>query len=427
MARRAKLSTALLLAASAARAQPPPPADAAPQPAAGAEALEAARRLFFEAYAAGERGQWEEAYRGFSRALAIRASTALRFNLAIAARSTGRLVEALDQFRAFLRETPEGSDAARRAAALTEVAQLSARVAQLRVEVTGDAPRTFLLDGRAQSVALLGVDIPVDPGPHTVDVEGAAGDRQRREGALYEGERMRVGVELTADAVAARPAAASAPRSQGFGHWVTQPGPDGRWIDWATQAVPEGGRSVWDAQPFTVSAQLGVGTATGLLTVSARYFPRRWFGAEFALGGIGPFQPGFAFLAHVRFASTTSRHAFGLFAGPALALASLTLRCPGGSGTCQRPEQTERSLPAVSLAIGASSEWRLGANLALRLTAGVKTLLNPADFRALEDRRYFSECDAPGAIGWGTTACDAWRGDTVPVDPFVALDLGYAF
>lgn len=414
------VSLALVLAATSARAQNPTPE------AVGAEALEAARQLFFEAYAAGERGRWEDAYRGFSRAMAVRASPAVRFNLAIAARNTGRFVEALDQFRTFLRDGAEGADAQRRAAAAREVDALTTRVARLTVRVQGDTAQSFQLDGRALPVALLGAEVPVDPGPHTIDVVGVAGDRQRREGAVYEGERMNVDVTLSADAVESR-AAATAPRSQGFGHWVTQPGPDGRWVDWAAQAVPEAPRSRWERYPFTVAAQVGVGTATGLLTLSVRYFPRRWFGAEVALGGIGAFQPGFAFLAHARFASATSRQAFGLFAGPGLALASLSLTCPASATQCQRDERTDRRLPAVSVIGGVSSEWRLGERLSLRATGGVRVLLNPADFRALEDPALFTGCSTNGPIGWGVTACDAYRGQSPLIDPFVALDLGYNF
>lgn len=420
MPRPLPLSLALLLFAAPARAQAPAPE------AVGAEALEAARQLFFEAYAAGERGRWEDAYRGFSRAMSVRASPAVRFNLAIAARNTGRFVEALDQFRTFLREGAEGADAQRRAAASREVDALSTRVARITVRVQGDAPQTFQLDGRPLPLGLLGAEVPVDPGPHTIDVVGVAGDRQRREGAVYEGERMTVDVTLSADAVESR-ATATTPRSQGFGHWVTQPGPDGRWVDWAAQAVPEAPRSRWERFPFTVAAQVGVGTATGLLTLSVRYFPRRWFGAEIALGGLGAFQPGFAFLAHARFASATSRQAFGVFAGPGLALASLSLTCPASASQCQREERTDRRLPAVSVVGGVSSEWRLGERLSLRATGGVRALLNPADFRALEDGALFTGCSANGPIGWGVTPCDAYRGQSPLIDPFVALDLGYNF
>ncbi len=419
MPRPLSLSLAWVFAATTARAQAPEPV--------GAEALEAARQLFFEAYAAGERGRWEDAYRGFSRAMAVRASPAVRFNLAIAARNTGRFVEALDQFRTFLREGAEGADAPRRAAATREVETLTTRVSRLTVRVQGDTPQSFQLDGRTLPLALLGAEVPVDPGPHTIEVVGVAGDRQRREGAVYEGERMNVDVTLSADAVESRATATSTPRSQGFGHWVTQPGPDGRWVDWAAQAVPEAPRSRWERFPFTVSAPVGVGTATGLLSLSLRYFPRRWFGAEIAVGGIGAFQPGFAFLAHARFASATSRQAFGLFAGPGLALASLSLTCPASSTQCQREERTDRRLPAVSVIGGVSSEWRLGERLSLRATGGVRVLLNPADFRALEDPALFTGCATNASIGWGVTACDAYLGQSPLIDPFVALDVGYNF
>lgn len=425
MARSLATALALCLAALPAAAQTPEPAARPPAPAEGenldAVALEAARRLFFEAYAAGERGEWEAAYRGFSRALAIRASPALRFNLAIAARNTGRFVESLDQLRTLLRE---GVDEARRDSVQREIELLSARVAQLRVGVTGDTPRSFELDGRAQPVALLGVDIPVDPGPHTIEVVGEAGDRQRREGALYEGERMQVAVTLSRDAIAA---GASVPRSQGFGHWVTQPGPGGRWVDWAAQAVPEPPRSRWSRRPFTVALQLGLNAPAGMAAVSVRYFPRPGFGAEISLGGLGAFQPGFAILAHARIASPTSRHAFGVFAGPGLALASLTLTCPVTPTGCQREERTDRSLPAISFVAGLSSEWRVLERISLRATAGLRALLNPADFRALEDPAYFTACGSNDAIGWGTTACDANQRPGPHVDPYLAIDVGYSF
>lgn len=395
-----------------------------PPEALDATALEAARRLFLAAYAAGERGAWEEAYHGFARALAIRSSPAVRFNLAIAARHTNRLVEALEHFRAFLREGTDATDATRRALAQREIESLSGRVAQLRVVVAGDAARSFELDGRAQPLALLGVDIPVDPGPHTIEVRGAAGDRQRREGALYEGERMRVEVNLSGDAVTAT---TITPRSQGFGHWVTQPGPDGRWIDWASQAVPEPRRSAWERRPFTVAVQLGLGSPTGLVAASVRYFPRAWFGTELQLGGVGAIQPGFAFLAHARFASPTSRHAFGVFVGPAVALASLSLSCPASPMGCQRAEHTERSLPAFSIVSGVSSEWRIRERFAMRATVGLRALLNPADFRALEDQSLFTGCASERAIGWGMTSCAAYQGNDPLVDPFVAVDFGYNF
>ena len=88
--------------------------------------------------------------------MAVRASPAVRFNLAIAARNTGRFVEALDQFRTFLREGADGADATRRAAAAREVDALTTRVARLTVRVQGDAPQSFQLDGRALPLALIG-------------------------------------------------------------------------------------------------------------------------------------------------------------------------------------------------------------------------------------------------------------------------------
>jgi hypothetical protein len=171
---------------------PGAPAEAAPS----AEVLEVARSLFREGVEAAQAGRWEEARQRFARVLSLRAAPLVRFNLAVASRNVGRFVEAIDQYRQFVRDIPAGSDPARERAARDEVTQLEARRAFVRVQVSGDAAARFVLDGRTLPASLLGEEIPVDPGPHTVDVEGRAGDRQRREGTLYEAEHVTVDVAL---------------------------------------------------------------------------------------------------------------------------------------------------------------------------------------------------------------------------------------
>ena len=161
MRRRALPLMFCALASREALAQTSPPA--AQEPAASAEGVEAARRLFREGVAAAQAERWTEAYERFSRTLAIRAAPIIRFNLAIACENLGRLVEAIDQYRQFARETPAGADPARVAAARARIEPIEQRLAMLRVEASGDAVRAFRLDGRAQNTALLGVDIPVDP------------------------------------------------------------------------------------------------------------------------------------------------------------------------------------------------------------------------------------------------------------------------
>ncbi len=131
---------------------PGAPAEAAPS----AEVLEVARSLFREGVEAAQAGRWEEARQRFARVLSLRAAPLVRFNLAVASRNVGRFVEAIDQYRQFVRDIPAGSDPARERAARDEVTQLEARRAFVRVQVSGDTAARFVLDGRTLPASLLG-------------------------------------------------------------------------------------------------------------------------------------------------------------------------------------------------------------------------------------------------------------------------------
>ncbi len=414
------LVTAWALAGGDALAQPAQP-DAPPS----AEAMEAARRLFREGVEAAQGGRWEEARERFTRTLAIHAAPIVRFNLAVACENLNRLVEAVDLYRQFLRETPPASDPQRTAAGRQRVDELSRRLARIRVEVTGDEVRALRLDGRAQPNALLGVDIPVDPGPHTVDVEGAAGDRQRREGAVYEGESMVVPVELTrTPAIAPTGSPDWASRTRSFGHWVARPGPGGRWIDWAARATVTP-PSIWQQRPLTLALQLGYGAPAGVVAVSARYFPQPWFGAEASVGALGAYGPAAHLAVHARI--PWARFALGLTTGLAAGLTSATLTCDDGTNACRAEPSRAASALALSLVVGLTGELRFGSRFTLRGVVGVRLLTNPADLRAMGDRARYPDCtDASTAVDG--SACAVYTNpEASRAHGFVAIDLGYGF
>lgn len=423
MRRRALPLMLCALVSREARAQTSPPATQ--EPAVSAEGVEAARRLFREGVAAAQAERWSEAYEHFARTLAIRAAPIIRFNLAIACENLGRLVEAIDQYRQFARETPAGADPARVAAAHARIEHIERRLAMLRVEASGDEVRAFRLDNRAQSTALLGVDIPVDPGQHTVELEGAAGDRQRRVGAVYEGESMRVAVALSpTPAIAPSGASDWAGRTQSFGHWVARPGPGGRWIDWAARATRTP-PSIWQQRPFTLAVQVGYGAPAGVVAVSARYFPQPWFGVEASAGALGAYGPSASLAAHARI--TASRVAFGLTAGMAAGLTRATLSCTGADNACRAEPSRDASALALSLLVGLTSEVRLGSRFALRGTVGMRLLTNPADLRAMGDRAQHPEC-AEGHLAVDGGACAIYTDPSAArANAFVAIDLGYGF
>lgn len=389
------------------------------------QAVALARRLFGEGVEAAEAGRWDEARLRFMHVLSIRPAPLVRFNLALACRNSNRLVEAVEQFRQFARDPAAAADTARTAAAAQEIEALSRRLARLQVVVSGDDPQGFSLDGRPQSLALLGEEIPVDPGNHVVDIRGRAGDQQRREGAFYEGERIRVDIALTPtapDPVTA-PVRTTAPsRAQSFGHWVARPGPGGRWVDWAAQGAPAP-LSVWDRRPLTLALGLGAGSPAGVLSLSMRYFPQRWFGIEAAGGGPSAYGAGFLLHAHVRVPlAAPSIYAIGAFVGPGVNLTGMRLGCVVD---CEAPAETRVArVAALSLDVGTSHEWRLGDHFTLRVTAGLRWIVNRADLRAAAGGQPVT-CASTAGEALGNAPCEHLTGDAPAVGGFLGLDIGY--
>ncbi len=418
---------ALLLAASLATvpatalAQTAPPSETLTP-----EAIETARRLFREGVVAAQSGRWHEARDRFTRTLALRPAPILRFNLAVACQNDGALVEAISLYREFLRDTPRDEDPARVAAAAREIDALARRVARLHVEVTGDEVRSFALDGRPMNTALLGVDIPVDPGEHFVEVVGAAGDRQRRSGGFLEGDSIPVTIELSRTPPSQQTAADWQPRTRAFGRQITRPGPDGRWIDWAARATAAP-VSLWRQRPFTVGLQLGFGAPAGTLAVSVRYFPQPWFGVELLGGALGAYGPSGAALAHLRYPG--ERFAIGAFTGVGAGLVTTTTTCSAPdamNNLCPAVSSREASAFALTVSAGLSAELRLGSRFTVRALVGARVLTNASDLRAMDDVAARPSC--VGGTSDGDVCAVYQRAPTAStVNPLAAIDVGYTF
>jgi hypothetical protein len=410
------------LSATAAHAQTAP---AQGEPAVTPEAMEVARRLFREGVEAAQASRWEDARDRFARTLAIRPAPIIRFNLAVANENLGRFVAAMDLYHQFVRETPAGADPLRVEAAQQRITEFERRIARIRVEVTGDEVRAFRLDGRAQASTLLGVEIPVDPGEHIVEIEGVAGDRQRRVGAFFEGESARVAVELTrTPAIAATGTRDWAGRTQSFGHWVARPGPGGRWIDWAARATVTP-PSIWVQRPLTLAIQLGYNAPGGLVAVSARYFPQPWFGVEASVGAPSLFGPSAALVAHARY--PWQRFAFGFATGMSASLTRATLSCTSGDNVCRATPSVDGNALGLSAVFAVTGELRLGSRFAVRAMFGARVLANPADLRAMADGQHYSECREAG-LSLGNGACPIYTGASQGgASPVAAIDVGYGF
>jgi hypothetical protein len=167
------VATAATLAGSAASsaAQPAPPPDAAKDPT-PAE-IGAARELFNQGKELEEHGAWVEALEKFRKVAGVKMTPQVRFHIALCEENLGQLVAAMNDFEL---ATQEASRLGARAAEVLSNAPerleaLRQRIARLRIEVSdGTAGASVLLDGKALVAALVGTDIPVDPGAHTVEL-----------------------------------------------------------------------------------------------------------------------------------------------------------------------------------------------------------------------------------------------------------------
>lgn len=156
----------------------------------------AARALFSEGRALADNQQWPEAADRFRRALALRPSPAIRYNLAVALEHLGQVVEASEQLRTAIREAPAGDRT--RTASETLLRTVEPRIGRLTVTLEGDAEGVeVLLDGRPFSRALLGVGAPADPGHHRV-VARRGGAESAQEVDLDPGGTAAVTVEAPA-------------------------------------------------------------------------------------------------------------------------------------------------------------------------------------------------------------------------------------
>jgi hypothetical protein len=135
-----------------------------------ASELVLARRLFAEASALEERGNWSAASVKLREALAIKETPGLRYHLAHCEEQSGQLVAAsLEYARA--------SELIRAGAQAPDVAQLLAladqrlvtQIPKLSLDVPADVQGvTVEIDGHPISPAVLGNPIPLDPGSHRV-------------------------------------------------------------------------------------------------------------------------------------------------------------------------------------------------------------------------------------------------------------------
>ena len=132
--------------------------------------VSAARDLFVEGSTLSASGNWAEAQKRFERSLKLKRAAITFYSLAVVETHTGRLVEALEHFRAFLAEPSAPATKGYEAPATAAIAELEHKVAHCTLIVTPkDLPElTVTIDGDPVPPAALGLARLVNPGTHTV-------------------------------------------------------------------------------------------------------------------------------------------------------------------------------------------------------------------------------------------------------------------
>jgi hypothetical protein len=164
--------------------------------------LPRARRLYEEGIDAVSKGRWSIALDRFkaSYELAPRAQTV--FNLAGAQSQTGRLVEAAETYRKFLRETGDGRFSELRIVAVEQLELLDRQIAQVTLDIIHLEPGDVVaVDEVELPHAALREAIPMNPGPHVARVQRGARVIGTRSLTLAAGAAEAVRLELPVKAL----------------------------------------------------------------------------------------------------------------------------------------------------------------------------------------------------------------------------------
>jgi hypothetical protein len=192
-----------------------------------ASEIAAARSLFEQGVALEKLGDWPGALEKFRRVVAVVESPKVRFHLARCLESTGQLVDALNEYSQVSRLPAASRDDdevlaqsnARRAA-------LDKRIPRVIIDVKEAPASEVRIDGGTISPAVLGTELPLNPGAHRIVARTSDGRTFEESVELVEGAPPHlVAVKLAPAPSAAAPSpaqAAAAPpeRSRNIGPYV---------------------------------------------------------------------------------------------------------------------------------------------------------------------------------------------------------------
>ncbi|MFI5297830.1 MAG: PEGA domain-containing protein [Polyangiales bacterium] len=169
--------------------------------------LAAARELFKQGLELEDKGDWAAALTTFQRVAVVKKTAAVQFHLALCLEKTGRLVDAINGFTvartiAAAEATPDALTID--ASATKHLEALEQRIPHVQIVwPLASVAATVTIDGAEVSSALIGAQLPLDPGHHRVVVTAPGYERFDREVTLIEGaatERLVVIATATREA-----------------------------------------------------------------------------------------------------------------------------------------------------------------------------------------------------------------------------------
>lgn len=172
---------------------------AAPAYAESPAELKKARAQFQRGIELEQASNWSEAIQQFREVGSIRMTPQVRFHIAYCEEGLGRLVTALGGYELALGEADRvGPDF--KTEVETAITRLRERIPKLLIERgPGAEAASVQLDGVDLGASSVGVEIPLDPGPHTVAATAPGYQNFSATAELKEREVTRVSLELQAE------------------------------------------------------------------------------------------------------------------------------------------------------------------------------------------------------------------------------------
>jgi len=172
---------------------------AQPAESTSAAKLPLARRLYDEGVDAAGKGRWSIAFDRFKASYELAPRVVTLYNLAGAQGQTGRLIEASESYRRFLRETADGRYPELRTVATNQLELLEKQIAQVILDVPNiESDDVIAIDEIEFPHVALHEAIPMNPGPHVARVRRGPNVIATRTLALAAGAAESVRIELPA-------------------------------------------------------------------------------------------------------------------------------------------------------------------------------------------------------------------------------------